>query len=217
MASRGGPIAAGTDGSDFLHRQTVASQYKLSARNKSRLKVAAFFHVILIVAMLCKLSADILDRLDIFILEIEELYIPKPLFWEYAWLVSFSVTCLGLSAAQRNRVRPMKMFRIAILVLGLGPILFAMGYYFNDVWAYIRHGERQKIQIWMGYPYALLWYIFLIAALQLHSLQLYFSGQLLQAWCSRGVVRSGKPVTTTAGFATYPNHVDAQSNHVKVD
>jgi hypothetical protein len=30
--------------------------------------------------MLAKLSADILDKLDIFILEIEELRVPKPLW-----------------------------------------------------------------------------------------------------------------------------------------
>lgn len=48
-----------------------------SAQNKSRLKYCIFFHYLLFFAMLAKLSADILDRLDIFILEIEELQIPK--------------------------------------------------------------------------------------------------------------------------------------------
>lgn len=36
-----------------------------------------FFHYLLFLAMFAKLSADILDKLDIFILEIEELSIPK--------------------------------------------------------------------------------------------------------------------------------------------
>lgn len=48
-----------------------------SASNKSRLKYCIFFHFLLFFAMLAKLSADILDRLDIFILEIEELQVPK--------------------------------------------------------------------------------------------------------------------------------------------
>lgn len=48
-----------------------------SAQNKSRLKYCIFFHFILFFIMLAKLSADILDKLDIFVLEIEELEIPK--------------------------------------------------------------------------------------------------------------------------------------------
>ena len=51
-----------------------------SALNKSRLKFCIFFHYLLFFVMLGKLSADILDKLDIFILEIEELRVPKPLW-----------------------------------------------------------------------------------------------------------------------------------------
>jgi len=77
MASRNGPVAAGTDGSDFGHRERVANQYRISALSKSRLKICFFFHFLLFFLLLAKLSADIFDRLDIFILEIEELEIPK--------------------------------------------------------------------------------------------------------------------------------------------
>jgi len=77
MASRGGPMVAGTDGSDFSHRQRVAAHYQISSVNKNRLKSCIFFHYVLFFVMLAKLSADILDRLDIFILEIEELHVPK--------------------------------------------------------------------------------------------------------------------------------------------
>lgn len=45
--------------------------------NKSRLKYCIFFHYLLFFVMLAKLSADILDHLDIFVLEIEELQIPQ--------------------------------------------------------------------------------------------------------------------------------------------
>jgi hypothetical protein len=53
---------------------------RCSALNKSRLKFCIFCHCALFLVMLAKLSADILDRLDIFILEIEELRVPKPLW-----------------------------------------------------------------------------------------------------------------------------------------
>ena len=45
--------------------------------SKSRLKVCLTVHFLLFFIMLTKLSADILDRIDYFILEIEELEIPK--------------------------------------------------------------------------------------------------------------------------------------------
>ncbi len=48
-----------------------------SAQSKSRLKACLFFHTLLFFLMLAKLSADIFDRLDIFIMELEELEVPK--------------------------------------------------------------------------------------------------------------------------------------------
>jgi len=77
MASRNGPVALGSDGSDFGHRERVANQYRISALSKSRLKACLFLHILLFFLLLTKLSADIFDRLDIFILEIEELEVPK--------------------------------------------------------------------------------------------------------------------------------------------
>ena len=48
--------------------------------NKNRLKWAISIHFYLLFLMLTKLSPDILDRLDIFVLELEELFVPKVLF-----------------------------------------------------------------------------------------------------------------------------------------
>lgn len=54
--------------------------FYFSAQNKSRLKYCIFFHYLLFFAMLAKLTSDILDRLDIFVLDIEELEVPKVQF-----------------------------------------------------------------------------------------------------------------------------------------
>lgn len=48
MASRDGPRAVGTDGSDFSHRQRVASHYKESVQWKGKLKACLCFHLVLI-------------------------------------------------------------------------------------------------------------------------------------------------------------------------
>ena len=48
-----------------------------SSQNKSRLKSSIIIHCLLFVVMALKLLPEVLDKLDIFILEIEELLIPK--------------------------------------------------------------------------------------------------------------------------------------------
>lgn len=87
--------------------------------------------------MLAKLSADILDRLDIFILEIEELQIPQPLWWEYFWCSSVLTSFIGLSAAKGNRIKDMKKFVIGLIVTAILPLIYCFIYYFTDVIDYI--------------------------------------------------------------------------------
>ncbi len=45
--------------------------------NKSRLKWAVTSHMLLFGLMCAKLLPEVLDRLDVFVLELEELFIPK--------------------------------------------------------------------------------------------------------------------------------------------
>ncbi|KAI4497855.1 hypothetical protein M0802_006971 [Mischocyttarus mexicanus] len=184
--------ALGTDGSDYNHRQKVAGQYQVSATNKSRLKYCIFFHYLLFFVMLAKLSADILDRLDIFILEIEELLIPQtfflcqPLWWEYIWCTSLLLSFLALSAIKKNKVKTLQRYMIGLVILGYGSILYAMVYYFKDVWRYLTVGKTEDIQLWQGLPYGMLWYAFILLASQVHSFSLYFSWNLIIAWKTRG-------------------------------
>ncbi|CAG9567752.1 unnamed protein product [Danaus chrysippus] len=189
MASRGGVMVTGTNGADYEHREKIAAQYQISALNKSRLKYCIFFHHILFLAMLAKLSADILDKLDIFILEIEELQIPQPLWWEYIWCLSLLLSFVGLSAIKRNNVKQLRRYMYGITALGLGPLLYCVVYYCGDVYEYLTVDEDEvedmDIQLWQGYPYGLLWYVFVFLSCQVHMFQLYFSVILLRAWRSR--------------------------------
>ncbi|GAB1862397.1 Protein jagunal [Camponotus japonicus] len=148
--------ALGTDGSDYNHRQKIATHYQISATNKSRLKYCIFFHYLLFFVMLAKLSADILDYLDIFILEVEELQIPQPLWWEYIWCTSLLLSFLALSAIKKNK----------------------------DVWTYLTLGS-EDIYLWQSLPYGVLWYAFILLASQVHCFSLYFSWNLLVAWKTR--------------------------------
>ncbi|CAG7835580.1 unnamed protein product [Allacma fusca] len=182
MASRGGPMVEGTDGTDFMHRQRVASQYSLSAQNKSRLKTCIFCHLLLFFVMVLKISPVILDRLDIFLLEIEELEIPKPLFWELWWCVSAPVAFIGLSSMRRNDVKAVQIYMGGTIANGVIPVLVGTVYYFSDVWSYLSTRSTRNIQMWQGYPYGLLWYAFLLVALQVHGFSLYFASNLFSAW-----------------------------------
>ncbi|KAK5639526.1 hypothetical protein RI129_012018 [Pyrocoelia pectoralis] len=191
MATKGPSYTPiGTDGTDHAYRQRIAAQYQISALNKSRLKYCIFFHYLLFFGMLAKLSADILDRLDIFILEIEELSIPSPLLWEYVWCISLLVSFLGLASIRKNRVKPMQQYIVGIIIFGYCPLLFGAVYYCNQVWTYLTSqdlDELEQIQQWQGYPYGLLWYGFILLALQVHFFSLYFAWNLIAAWKSRGI------------------------------
>ncbi|XP_043275960.1 protein jagunal [Venturia canescens] len=178
--------ALGTDGSDYNHRQKIATQYQISAMNKSRLNCCIFFHYVLFFVMLAKLSADILDRLDIFILEIEELQIPQPLWWEYIWCVSLLLSFLGLSAIKKNKIKTLQRYMIGIVVLGFGPLFYSTIYYASDVWTYLSVGVTEDIHMWQNMPYGLLWYGFILLAFQVHFFSLLFSWKLLVAWKARG-------------------------------
>ncbi|KAJ8980598.1 hypothetical protein NQ317_018726 [Molorchus minor] len=179
----------GTDGSEHTFRQRVATHYQTSAQNKSRLKYCIFFHYLLFFAMLAKLSADILDKLDIFILEIEELSIPKPLWWEYIWCISLLLSFFGLDAIKKNRIIPMRNYVIGLTIFGLAPLLYAIIYYFPDVWKYLTIEDEEQLEevhMWQGYPYGLLWYAFIILALQVHSFSMYSALKLVSAWKAKG-------------------------------
>ncbi|XP_012225880.1 protein jagunal isoform X2 [Linepithema humile] len=178
--------ALGTDGSDYSHRQKIAAHYQVSATNKSRLKYCIFFHYLLLVLMAAKLSADILDRCDIFILEIEELQVPQPLWWEYIWSTSLLLSFFALSAIKKNSLKTLQKYMISIVVLGLGPLIYAIVYYFKDVWTYLTIGKSEDILLWQGLPYGVLWYAFILLASQVHCFSLYFSWNLLVAWKTRG-------------------------------
>lgn len=87
--------------------------------------------------MLAKLTPDILDRLDIFVMEIEELQIPQPLWWEYTWCFSILSSFIGLSAAKGNKIREMKKFMVLISVFGILPIVYCLLHYFSNVWDFL--------------------------------------------------------------------------------
>lgn len=185
-----GPNVVGTDGGDYLHRERVATHYMISAQNKYRLKICLLLHGLLCLVMLTKLSADILDRLDIFVLELEELEVPKPLKWEYLWLASVVYSLIAFSACRKNSVFLIQIYLGGIASLGLAPVLYALVYYLPEVYQFLTASRTSGLQMWRGKPYALINVFFLVLALQVHVFSVLAASRLLNAWRARGVKKT---------------------------
>ncbi|CAG9135757.1 hypothetical protein JYU34_004850 [Plutella xylostella] len=183
MASRGAMVA-GSSGADYEHREQVAAQYHISAVNKSRLRSAMFFHCALTVLLLMKVGVDLLDRLDIFILEIEELQIPKPRWWEWWWLSSVLAAPLGLSAVKRNSILRMRRYCLALLMLGVVPALGALAAAAPELYEYAT-ADEPDVQMWQGLPICGIWLVWVSLAAQVLGFQLLFARRLLAAWRRR--------------------------------
>ena len=74
----------------------------------------------------------------------------------------------------------MQQYLIGSIVFGLGPVVYAMYYLFDDFMAYLN--TKEVGLTFQGFPVIVLWAMFLTIALQLHFFGIYFCYQLLKAW-----------------------------------
>lgn len=153
-----------------------------NAKNKSRLKTSIILHCLLGVLMALKLLPEVLDKFDIFVLEIEELFLPTPKLWEWIWMSSVIPTYLGFSACKKSKISLMNFFQVVIIVIGLLPIVVGMSYHFSDLYEVITGSGDGMITKFQGIPMAVIWYVFFFVALQIHGVQLYLSNTLIKAW-----------------------------------
>lgn len=140
-------------------------------------------HHFMFVLMLAKLADEILDRMDIFILQLQELYIPKPQLWEWIWSASLIFTWTGLKAIRRNSIVYMKIYLILTLLFAICPLVYALYSFFNDFWTFFNERSTENVKLlWQGYPIALIWYLFGIVSLQVHLFEVYFAFVLIRSW-----------------------------------
>ena len=109
MASSVGPRARGSDGSDFSHRERVASHYKISAEVKSKLKKVLILQ--LLCAAMC-LSVGLLVRYD------------------FPSLICFSGYLFGLPLAyyalKHNNATYVNLYGVCCSVLGVFPCVYVV-------------------------------------------------------------------------------------------
>jgi len=185
MASRRGPLVDGTDGSDFGHREKVATHYQISVASKNFLRKGIFVHLLLGTLMVLKLVPYLLDSLNIFILHLEELEIPEPLTWELWWLVGCCSSFVGLNAIKKNNSTLLQAYIGMINLLSTVPVVLALMTHSADFYTFCSSDDPDNIARWRGYPLAVLWYVFLAVAVQVHVFSLYYAFRLLGAWKTR--------------------------------
>lgn len=156
--------------------------FSFSALYKSRLRFCIFLHFLLFLVMCTKLSDDVLDRLDIFILELQALYIPKPYTFEYVWTASIIFACMGLNALSRNRLSSLNHYVVGTLVFAVCPLLGAAIYFFSDVSEYAEKKSEASVEFWQGFPVAVWWYGFILIAIQVHIFSIFFAIKLIKIW-----------------------------------
>jgi len=185
MASRGGPTAAGSDGTDFRHRERVASHYETSAANKTRLRYTIYLHLLLVLLMSCRLSSSFLLLFNVQPPEfMQKLKLPRAEMWEYTWLMSGLASLFGLVALRKNRVFLAQQYMIGTIIFGIGPVVYGIITTFGELLTYWETWETKNL--FLGFPLVILWNMFLIIALQVHGFGLWFASNLLGAWKARG-------------------------------
>ena len=143
-------------------------------------------HYLLLGLMLAKLADDILDRFDIFILELQELYIPKPLLWEWIWSFAAFSNLIATKSMRKNSFTMIKIYLFIIVFTAIVPLVYALGYFFSDFWTFLETRDLSKLShVWNNYPLAILWYIFIVVALQIHFAQVCFAFNLLKTWSAK--------------------------------
>ncbi|UYV60130.1 JAGN1 [Cordylochernes scorpioides] len=157
---------------------------------KSRLRFCLLMHLMIWVLMLAKLTPSLLDRFNIFILQVEELYIPPPRLWEWVWAATILLSPLALTAIRRNRSGPLRLYALSTALLGLGSLATAVAVFFDDLWSIVVDKDGTDVEKWRTYPIALLWLIFITIAFQVHVFSVVVSCQLIRSWEIRGSKKS---------------------------
>ncbi|KAM7095463.1 JAGN1 protein, partial [Ciconia maguari] len=173
MASRGGPRAAGTDGSDFQHRERVASHYQMSVTLKSEIKKLIYTHVgiwLLLMAQMCVGHLKLLPHDQV----------AMPYQWEYPYLLSILPSLLGLLSFPRNNISYLVLSMISTGLFSVAPLIYGAMEMFPMAQQLYRHGKAYRFIF--GFSAVSVMYLVVVVAAQVHGWQLYYSKKLLDSW-----------------------------------
>ncbi|CAB1347317.1 unnamed protein product [Coregonus sp. 'balchen'] len=154
MMSRVGPGAAGTDGSDFKHREKVATQYQMSALLKSELRKLNFVHLLLWLMVAAQVTVSKLDL-------VPSDTVAEPYRWDRLSLPKNNISYLVISMISSG------LFSIASLFYSGRSLLRPSSFTAKARPTASSSAERQSPSL---------------VAVQVHAWQIYYSKKLLNAW-----------------------------------
>uniref|UniRef100_A0A8P4GEC1 Jagunal homolog 1a n=1 Tax=Dicentrarchus labrax TaxID=13489 RepID=A0A8P4GEC1_DICLA len=96
MTSRVGPRAAGTNGSEFKHRERVAPQYQMSASLKAEVRKLNLVHLLIWLLVAAQMTVSHFQL-------VSHDTVSMPYQWEYPYLLSLlPLLCSSLSLPKNN-------------------------------------------------------------------------------------------------------------------
>ncbi|XP_053157573.1 protein jagunal homolog 1 isoform X1 [Hemicordylus capensis] len=173
MASRAGPRATGTDGSDFRHRERVAEHYQMSVSLKSEIKKLIYMQValwLLVVAQMCSAHFKLLAHDQV----------AMPYQWEYPYLLSIIPSLFGLLSFPRNNISYLVISMISTGLFSVAPLIYGSMEMFPMAQQLFRHGKAYRFIF--GFSAVSVMYLLVVVAVQVHGWQLYYSKKLLDSW-----------------------------------
>ncbi|KAA0715708.1 Protein jagunal -like protein 1-A [Triplophysa tibetana] len=172
MASRGGPRAAGTNGTDYKHREK-ASDYQMSASLKSEIKKLAVIHVFIWLLVATQVAVSHLDL-------VSHDMVASPYQWEYPYLLSLLPSLIGALAMPKNNISYLVISMISAGLFSVAPLIFGAMEMFPLAQQLYRHGKAYRFIF--GFSAVSVMYLLMIIAIQIHAWQIYYSKKLLDAW-----------------------------------
>ena len=181
MSVPGSQRAVGTDGSDYAHREQIASHYRLSAQSKIRFRYLVYIHLLLASIVFSQILTYHFPLLP------STFDVPRPHFWQYIWLFSVLSSIAGLWSLKKNHILAMKLFFRGTILFGLGTILITIILNLSELFTFKKLKNNHQLdevepQKFFGLPLLVLWYIFLMITVQIHAYSLYIGNVLLASW-----------------------------------
>lgn len=205
MASRAGPRAAGTDGSDFKHREKVASHYQmrynLHTVTAICYRIANEIVYIRICVWILKMSFSASLKSEIKKLTVVHFLIwilvaaqvavshlnlvshdlvAMPYQWEYPYLLSLLPSFIGALAMPKNNISYLVISMISAGLFSVAPLIFGAMEMFPLAQQLYRHGKAYRFIF--GFSAVSVMYLLMVIAVQVHAWQIYYSKKLLDAW-----------------------------------
>ncbi|XP_072178937.1 protein jagunal homolog 1-like [Diadema setosum] len=171
MSSKGARVA-GTDGSDYQHREQVASQYKISAQLKSTFRTCVLLNIAIVLVQVAALAAA---RLGLF----ESASDFHPVYWQYTWMGTGVLSLIGLQALRKNQVWMLSLHNSGLMMFGLGGLFFGLVAQYSSYQRYLITGEMRRLA---DVPVFLIWIAVFIPVAILYIVTMYYSLKLQRAW-----------------------------------